>query len=61
MVVVLASIERHGMDQVAALLSMMSMFGVVALTGLVVIDSPIMVDFINSARAVRTDVGRMAR
>jgi multidrug efflux pump subunit AcrB len=41
--------------------SMMSMFGLVALTGVVVNDSLIMVDFINRARAVHTGVGRMAR
>ena len=41
--------------------SMMSMFGLVAVTGVVVNDSLIMVDFINRARAVHTDVGRMAR
>ena len=41
--------------------SMMSMFGLVALTGVVVNDSLIMVDFINRARAVHAGVGRMAR
>ena len=41
--------------------SMMSMFGLVAVTGVVVNDSLIMVDFINRARATHTDVGRMAR
>ena len=41
--------------------SMMSMFGLVALTGVVVNDSLIMVDFINRARAVHTDLGRMTR
>ncbi|MCY4027253.1 MAG: efflux RND transporter permease subunit, partial [Acidobacteria bacterium] len=41
--------------------SMMSMFGLVALTGVVVNDSLIMVDFINRARATHTGVGRMAR
>ena len=41
--------------------SIMSMFGLVALTGVVVNDSLIMVDFINRARAVHSDVGRMAR
>ena len=41
--------------------SMMSLFGLVAVTGVVVNDSLIMVDFINRARAVHTDVGRMAR
>ena len=41
--------------------SMMSMFGLVALTGVVVNDSLIMVDFINRARATHTDVGRMAQ
>ncbi|MCE2514552.1 MAG: efflux RND transporter permease subunit, partial [Acidobacteria bacterium] len=42
-------------------LSMMSMFGLVAVTGVVVNDSLIMVDFINRARAVHAGVGRMAR
>ena len=42
-------------------MSMMSMFGLVALTGVVVNDSLIMVDFINRARAVHTGVERMAR
>ena len=41
--------------------SMMSMFGLVALTGVVVNDSLIMVDFINRARAAHTGVGRMAQ
>ncbi len=41
--------------------SMMSMFGLVAVTGVVVNDSLLMVDFINRARAVHTGVGRMAR
>ena len=41
--------------------SIMSMFGLVALTGVVVNDSLIMVDFINRARSVHADVGRMAR
>ena len=41
--------------------SMMSMFGLVALTGVVVNDSLIMVDFINRERAVHTGVGRMAQ
>ena len=41
--------------------SMMSMFGLVAVTGVVVNDSLIMVDFINRARAVHAGVGRMAR
>ena len=41
--------------------SMMSMFGLVALTGVVVNDSLIMVDFINRARATHAGVGRMAR
>ena len=41
--------------------SMISMFGLVAVTGVVVNDSLLMVDFINRARAVHTDVGRMAR
>ena len=40
---------------------MMSMFGLVAVTGVVVNDSVIMVDFINRARAVHAGVGRMAR
>ena len=42
-------------------LSMMSMFGLVALTGVVVNDSLIMVDFINRARAVPAGVGRTAQ
>ena len=42
-------------------LSAMSMFGLVALTGVVVNDSLIMVDFINRARGIHTDVGLMAR
>ena len=37
------------------------MFGLVAVTGVVVNDSLIMVDFINRARAAHTGVGRMAR
>ena len=41
--------------------SMMSMFGLVALTGVVVNDSLIMVDFINRERAVHTGVGQMAQ
>ena len=41
--------------------SMMSMFGLVALTGVVVNDSLIMVDFINRARATHAGVGRMAQ
>ena len=41
--------------------SIMSMFGLVALTGVVVNDSLIMVDFINRARGVHADVGRLAR
>ena len=41
--------------------SMMSMFGLVAVTGVVVNDSLIVVDFINRARAVHAGVGRMAR
>ena len=41
--------------------SMMSMFGLVALTGVVVNDSLILVDFINRARPVHASVGRMAR
>ena len=41
--------------------SMMSMFGLVAVTGVVVNDSLIMVDFINRARAVHASVGGMAR
>ena len=40
--------------------SMMSMFGLVAVTGVVVNDSLIMVEFINRARAVHAGVGRMA-
>ena len=38
--------------------SMMSMFGLVALTGVVVNDSLVMVDFINRARSARTGLGR---
>ena len=38
--------------------TMMSMFGLVALTGVVVNDSLVMVDFINRARSVHTDLGR---
>ena len=41
--------------------TMMSMFGLVALTGVVVNDSLVMVDFINRARAVHSDVGRRIR
>ena len=41
--------------------SMMSMFGLVAVTGVVVNDSLIMVDFINRARVVHAGVGRMAQ
>ncbi len=41
--------------------SIMSMFGLVALTGVVVNDSLIMVDFINRARGVHADVGRLSR
>ena len=41
--------------------SMMSMFGLIAMTGVVVNDSLIMVDFINRARAVHVGVGPMAR
>ena len=41
--------------------TMMSMFGLVALTGVVVNDSLVMVDFINRARKVHTDVGRRVR
>ncbi len=41
--------------------SMMSMFGLVAVTGVVVNDSLIMIDFINRARAVHAGVGPMAR
>ena len=41
--------------------SIMSMFGLVALTGVVVNDSLIMVDFINRARDRHTDAGRVAR
>ena len=37
------------------------MFGLVALTGVVVNDGLIMVDFINRARGVHADVGRLAR
>ena len=42
-------------------LTVMSMFGLVALTGVVVNDSLVMVDFINRARGVRTDLGRRIR
>ena len=41
--------------------TMMSMFGLVALTGVAVNDSLVMVDFINRARKVHTDVGRRVR
>ncbi len=41
--------------------TMMSMFGLVALTGVVVNDSLVMVDFINRARKVHTEVGRRVR
>ena len=41
--------------------TMMSMFGLVALTGVVVNDSLVMVDFINRARSVHTEVGRRVR
>ena len=41
--------------------TMMSMFGLVALTGVVVNDSLVMVDFINRARKVHTDVGAKVR
>ena len=41
--------------------TMMSMFGLVALTGVVVNDSLVMVDFINRARKVHTDVGHRVR
>jgi multidrug efflux pump subunit AcrB len=41
--------------------TMMSMFGLVALTGVVVNDSLVMVDFINRARAVHADLGRRLR
>ena len=41
--------------------TMMSMFGLVALTGVVVNDSLVMVDFINRARSVHEDVGRRIR
>ena len=41
--------------------TMMSMFGLVALTGVVVNDSLVMVDFINRARAVHADLGRGIR
>ena len=41
--------------------TMMSMFGLVALTGVVVNDSLVMVDFINRARKVHADVGRKVR
>ena len=42
-------------------LSAMSMLGLVALTGVVVNDSLVMVDFINRARSTHADVGWMAR
>ena len=42
-------------------LSMMSLFGLLALTGIVVNDSLIFVDFIHRARSEHTEVGRMAR
>ena len=41
--------------------SIMSMFGLVALTGVVVNDSLIMVDFINRARSAHAGVGRLVR
>ena len=41
--------------------TMMSMFGLVALTGVVVNDSLVMVDFINRARGVHAEVGRKVR
>ena len=41
--------------------SMMSMFGLVALTGVVVNDSLVMVDFINRSRSVHADLGRRIR
>ena len=41
--------------------TMMSMFGLVALTGVVVNDSLVMVDFINRARKVHEDVGSKVR
>ena len=41
--------------------TMMSMFGLVALTGVVVNDSLVMVDFINRARKVHADVGSKVR
>ncbi len=41
--------------------TMMSMFGLVALTGVVVNDSLVMVDFINRARKVHADVGAKVR
>ena len=41
--------------------TVMSMFGLVALTGVVVNDSLVMVDFINRARAVHADLGRRIR
>ena len=42
-------------------MTVMSMFGLVALTGVVVNDSLVMVDFINRARAVHADLGRRIR
>ena len=41
--------------------TMMSMFGLIALTGVVVNDSLVMVDFINRARSVHADLGRQLR
>ena len=41
--------------------TMMSMFGIVALTGVVVNDSLVMVDFINRSRSVHSEVGRHVR
>ena len=41
--------------------TMMSMFGLIALTGVVVNDSLVMVDFINRARSVHADLGRTIR
>ncbi len=41
--------------------TMMSMFGLVALTGVVVNDSLVMVDFINRSRSVHADLGRKVR
>ena len=59
--IIMSAIPFGLIGAVWAHVSMMSMFGLVALTGVVVNDSLIMVDFINRARATHTDVGRMAQ